>query len=97
MRISIPAVVFALLLAVLAVNPAAAEVDVELRETTPQLTEQVTAPTAQMNLDVVQVPSVTERLAADQPAAAAQPTRTSWWWLVGAIVVAGVIIAVLVN
>jgi hypothetical protein len=32
---------------------------------------------------------------ADAPAALAQPTRTSWWWLVGAIVVAGVILAVI--
>jgi hypothetical protein len=97
MRISIPAVVFSVLLAIFAVSPAAAEVEVEVREATPQITEQLVAPGVQVNLDRVQVPSVAERFAAEQPAAVAQPTRTSWWWLVGAIVVAGVIVAVLVS
>jgi hypothetical protein len=36
-----------------------------------------------------------QQVNAEAAAAVAQPTRTNWWWLVGAIVVAGVIISIL--
>ena len=50
----------------------------------------------EMVVSEVQIPSH-ERAAAEATAAQDMPRRGSFWWLVGVIVVAGVILAVLVS
>ena len=51
----------------------------------------------EIQLAEVELPSHEESAPADAPATQDMPSRGSFWWLVGVIVVAGVILAVLLD
>lgn len=71
----------------------AAPPQVELQQTTTQ----ATAPADAIDIDDARtVPATAERnMDVDDTALQAGPESRSWWWLVGAIVVGGIILAVI--
>ena len=69
----------------------------ELRASVVQTGADSVAPAQpEVQLREVEIPS-REAAAADAPATQDMPSRGSFWWLVGVIVVAGVILAVLLD
>lgn len=75
--------------------PALSATNVEVAEVVPQIAVQATvdAPTsAQLQLTEIQLE---QRTIAEDASAAQVAQRGSFWWLVGAIVIGGVILAVL--
>jgi hypothetical protein len=88
-------IALALALAAAPVAVSATEVPAPLLSQ-PQL-QQPATPATLPHAQTIRVPDrVEQHRAASEVAAVRQPDRRNWWWLVGAIVVGGLIVALLV-
>lgn len=87
---------FVMVLALALMPVALSATDVSTRAPLQPHVQQTATQTVLPHAEQIQVQDRVERQReAAESAAALQPTQTNWWWLVGAIVVGGVILAVL--